>query len=78
MSVISGIVTRNGRPIKNARVAAQMEGLVGYITNPVFTDDSGRFLLQWDGTGNAVIVFCEGREVLRNVKNGSNNVHIAL
>lgn len=78
MSVISGIVTKNGRPVKNAKIAVGMGGIIGYISHSVFTDDNGRFLLQWDGTGDAAIVYCEGREVLKNVKNGSNNVHIAL
>ena len=40
------------------------------------TDSQGRFLVTWDGDSDASVVYCDGREVARNVRNGTNNLHI--
>jgi len=79
MGVISGIVTKNGYPVKGARVSASVGGLFdGGVTKDVYTDDQGRFTLQWSSNTDAHKVFCNGSEVQRDVRNGRDNVHIAL
>ncbi|MHB9130474.1 MAG: DUF6795 domain-containing protein [Armatimonadota bacterium] len=79
MGVISGIVTKNGYPIKGARVSASVGGTFdGGVTKDVYTDDQGRFVLQWGSDTDAHKIFCYGSEVMRDVRNGCDNVHIAL
>ncbi|HOS44822.1 MAG TPA: hypothetical protein PK794_14135 [Armatimonadota bacterium] len=79
MGVISGIVTKGGSPVSGARVCASVGGLFsGGVTDEVRTDFQGRFTLQWSSATDAEKIFCEGRQVMGTVKNGTNNVHIAL
>jgi len=79
MGVISGIVTKNGYPARGVKVSAAVGGLLaGGHTKEAVTDHEGRFLLQWSSNTDAEKIFCDGREVMRDVKNGRNNVHISL
>jgi hypothetical protein len=78
MGVISGIVTRNGYPVQGARIGAYFSGLSGGVTDGVYSDSDGRFTLQWRGDGTIDILYCNGQEKLKNVRNGRNDVHIAL
>lgn len=78
MGVISGIVTySNGQPSTMSQVSAKVGGLfAGGVTDRVRTDSQGRFTVTWSGDGAAEIVYCDGREVAKNVRNGTNNLHI--
>lgn len=80
MGVISGIVTySNGQPSTMSQVSAQVGGLfAGGVTKSVRTDSQGRFTLIWTGNGPAEIVYCDGREVAKSVRNGTNNLHISI
>jgi hypothetical protein len=76
MGAISGIVTyENGQPSTMSYVSAAVGGLTGGVTPKVRTDSQGRFLLTWNGDCGADVVYCDGREVARNVRNGTNNLH---
>lgn len=77
MGVISGIVTySNGQPSTLSYVSAAVGGLTGGVTGKVRTDGQGRFMLTWTGDCGADAVYCDGYEVARNVRNGTNNLHI--
>ncbi|MHB1460679.1 MAG: hypothetical protein ACYC1M_05295 [Armatimonadota bacterium] len=78
MGVISGIVTyANGQPSTMSYVSAKVGGLfAGGVTARVRTDSHGRFTLTWSGNDSAEIVFCDGYEVAKNIRNGTNNLHI--
>lgn len=77
MGVISGIVTYpNGQPSTMSYVSAAVGGLTGGVTQRVRTDSQGRFLLTWTGDCGADVVYCDGTEVARNVRNGTNNLHL--
>lgn len=77
MGVISGIVTfEDGTPSTQSWVSAAVGGTFsGGVTNRVGTDRQGRFMLTWDGDSHASEVYCDGRTVARNVRNGTNNLH---
>ena len=78
MGVISGIVTySNGQPSTMSWVSASVGGIFsGGVTDRVRTDSNGRFMLTWSGDGSANVVYCDGREVAKNVPSGTNNLHI--
>ena len=78
MGVISGIVTyANGQPSTISQVSAKVGGLFsGGVTQRVRTDSQGRFAVTWNGDGAAEIVYCDGREVAKNVRSGTNTLHI--
>lgn len=78
MGVISGIVTySDGQPSTISYVSAKVGGLfAGAVTERVRTDSLGRFTLSWDGDGSAEIVYCDGFEVAKNIRNGTSNLHI--
>lgn len=78
MGVISGIVTySNGQPSTMSWVSASVGGVFsGGVTDRVKTDSNGRFMLTWSGDGPAHVVYCDGREVAKNVSSGTNNLHI--
>jgi len=79
MGVISGIVTyANGQPSTMSWVSASVGGLLGGVTERARTDSSGHFLLTWSADCQADIVYCDGSEVARNVRNGTNNLHITI
>jgi hypothetical protein len=79
MGVISGMVTyRNGQASTMSYVSAAVGGMLGGVTNKVKSDSQGRFMLTWSGDGQADIVYCDGREVARNVRSGTNNLHIVI
>lgn len=76
MGVISGIVTYdNGQPSGMSYVSAAVGGWTGGVTQRVRTDTRGRFMLSWNADCGADVVYCDGREVARNVGNGTNNLH---
>jgi hypothetical protein len=76
MAVISGIVTySNGQPSTMSYVSAAVGGMTGGVTPPVRTDSQGRFMLTWSGDRQADVVYLDGQEVARNVRNGTNNLH---
>lgn len=77
MGVISGVVTySNGQPSTMSYVSAYFSGLSGGVTEKVKTDSQGRFMLTFSGDQVADIVYCDGRESARNVRSGTNNLHI--
>ena len=78
MGIISGIVTySNGQPSTMSEVSAAVGGMFsGGVTDRVRTDSQGRFTIQWSGDSPANTVYCDGREVAKNVSNGTNNLHI--
>lgn len=76
MGVISGIVTyATGQPSTMSYVSAAVGGMTGGVTSKVRTDSQGRFSLTWTGDCGADAVYVDGREVARNVRNGTNNLH---
>ena len=77
MGAISGIVTySNGQASTQSWVSAAVGGTFsGGVTERVGTDSQGRFLLSWDGDSPANTVYCDGREVAKNVRNGTNTLH---
>lgn len=76
MGVISGIVTyQDGRPSTMVYVSAAVGGITGGVTDRVRTDSQGRFTITWAGDGGADVVYLQGQEVARNVRNGTNNLH---
>ncbi len=80
MGVISGVVTYpNGQPSTMSYVSAHVGGAFGGgMTEKVKTDLQGRFMLTWTGDGPANVVYCDEREVARNIRSGTNNLHIVL
>jgi hypothetical protein len=77
MGVISGMVTySNGQPSGMSYVSAYFSGLSGGVTNKVQTDSQGRFMLTYTGDQAADIIYCDGREAAKNVRSGTNNLHI--
>lgn len=80
MGVISGIVTYpDGQPSTMSYVSAHVGGAIGGgVTGRVRTDSQGRFLLTWSGDGPASELYCDGREVARNVSSGTSGLHIVL
>lgn len=78
MGVISGIVTHaNGQPSTMSYISAAVGGATGGVTPKVRTDSQGRFMLSWSGDCGADVVYCDGQEVARNVRNGTSNLHFA-
>lgn len=76
MGVISGIVTYpNGQPSTMSYVSAAVGGFTGGVTGKVRTDAGGRFTLTWSDSCGADVVYCDGREVAKNVPNGTNTLH---
>lgn len=76
MGVISGMVTHpNGQAATMAYVSAAVGGFTGGVTPRVRTDSQGRFMLSWNGDCQADVVYLDGQEVARNVRNGTNNLH---
>lgn len=77
MDVVSGIVTfAHGTPSTQSWVSAAVGGTFsGGVANRVRTDSQGRFLLAWDGDSSASEVYCDGRTVAKNVRNGTNDLH---
>lgn len=76
MGVISGIVTySNGQPSTMSYVSAAVGGMTGGVTGRVRTDSQGRFTLTWSADCGADVVYLDGQEVARNVRNGSNSLH---
>jgi hypothetical protein len=75
VGVVSGIVTKNGRPVENAKVSVSVH--FG-TTDDVRTDRDGRFTVTWGGNWNVEKLFVNGYCVARDLINGSNNVHVAL
>ncbi len=77
MGVISGVVTNSsGTPVSGVAVSAAVGGILGGVTDRVYSDSSGRFLLQWSGSYGADIVYCDGQEAERNVPSGTNSLHL--
>ena len=77
MGVISGIVTyANGQPSTMSYVSAYFSGLSGGVTDKVRTDSQGRFMLTYSGDQAADIVYCDGREAAKNVRSGTNSLHL--
>src|ERR671923_198086 len=77
MGVISGIITYpDGRPYSRARIRASVGGTFsGGVTPEVYSDDNGRFVLTWSSDGPAHVVYVNGQEVAKDVRNGSNTLH---
>jgi hypothetical protein len=80
MGVISGVVTyKSGQPAKGAKVSASVGGLfAGGVTQPVYTDESGKFLLTWSSESAAEVVYINGQEKARSVRNGTNTLHLHI
>lgn len=77
MGVISGMVTySNGQPCTTASVSAYFSGLSGGVSNKVRTDSQGRFMLTYTGDQPADIIYCDGQEAARNVRSGTNTLHL--
>lgn len=76
MGVISGYVTRrsSGQPVDRARVAAKLPGIGGGVTQDVYTDSRGHFVLTWNtASGYAEEVYVNGQVAARNVTQGTTN-----
>jgi hypothetical protein len=77
MGVISGIVTSSsGSPVSGASVSAYFSGFSGGVTDRVYSDSNGRFMLTYTGSSTAEIIYCNGQEAAKNVPSGSNTVHL--
>jgi hypothetical protein len=78
MGLISGVVTyRDGQPSTLSQISAAVGGRGGR-TLVVRTDCQGRFVLRWEGDGDADALYCDGKEVARNVRDGTETVHIVI
>jgi len=79
MGSISGVVTYlDGQPSTLSCVSAAIGGMPGRVTPPVRTDSQGRFTLTWDGECGAAAVYCDHREVARDVPSGTSTLHIVI
>lgn len=63
MGVCSGIVTKNGYPATRVRVAGKSAGFAGGMTETVYTDGRGRFVLEWSSNGSLEKLYVDGRHV---------------
>lgn len=78
MGLISGVVTyRDGQPSTLSQISAAV-GSCGGRTPVVRTDCQGRFVLRWEGNGDADALYCDDKEVARNVRDGTETVHIVI
>ena len=77
MGTISGIVTHaNGQPNTMAYVSAAVGGVTSGVPPGAKTDSRGRFTLSWSGDADADVVFVDGVEAARGIKNGASNLHL--
>ena len=75
MGIVSGVVTySSGQAKPGAKVEVSVGGINGGFAE-CRTDSQGRFLCQWNGNAPARKIFCEGREVARDIESGSSNLH---
>lgn len=79
MGLISGIVTyKDGQPSTLSLICAAVGGAKGGVTSKVRTDAQGRFVLRWTGEYGADVVYCDGKVVARDVRNGTETLHIVI
>jgi hypothetical protein len=77
MGICSGTVTRNGYPVPSARVSGSVGGFFGGMTETVYTDGRGRFVLEWSGNSSLSKLYVNGNTAERDVCSG-DKVHIDL
>jgi len=74
MGVVSGIVTYpDGSKARGVRVSGSVH--FGGMTQTVYTDQDGRFVLEWSGDNSLAAIYVEGNVAQREVRNGSQ-VHL--
>ena len=72
MPVCSGIVTHSdGSAARGVRVCGSVGGFFGGMTETVYTDRDGRFVLQWDTDSGLDKLYVDGRCVERGVRKGA-------
>lgn len=78
MGVCSGVVTyRSGQTASGVRVRGSVAGFGAGMTREVHTDRDGRFVLEWSSDAGLEVLYVDGRDVERNVRNGAR-VHATL
>jgi hypothetical protein len=77
MPVCSGIVTRNGYPARSVRVTGSVGGFFGGMTETVYTDRDGEFILEWSTDSGLDTLYIDGSAVKRGVRKGAR-VHVDL
>lgn len=76
MGVCSGTVTRrDGSPARDVKVIGNVSG--SGMTNHVYTDRSGKFVLEWRGDSGLSKIFADGKCCERDVRNGAK-VHLQI
>lgn len=77
MGICSGTVTRNGYPVSGARVTGSIGGIFGGMTETVYTDSRGRFVLEWSNDGSLAKLYVNGSTAERDIRSG-DKVHVDL
>lgn len=81
MGRIDGIVVwPDGKPCTSgARIRAELTGFWdGGMTNNVYSDSRGYFTLIWSGDNKVKTLYCEGKEVERDLPSNASNVRITM
>ena len=80
MPVCSGIVTRekDGSPVRGARVAGKVGGwFSGGLTDTVYTDRDGEFVLEWSTDAGLDQIYVNGRSTGVGARKGGR-VHVRV